>query len=161
MRNVLVIALAGLLIGGCSDQSKMESACKGLAEALEIDPQSMSYNEISIVSSEISQADLESAISRRFGGKPVAPESKRYFNLIYGEGKDLPRKYWVDVDYTADGNIGKNRSNVMCTFVVVPGSQKFLASFSSGGRDYYSYGLEALFMGKKLPSSLGGLFDLK
>lgn len=156
-----VMAMVSLLVGGCSDQSKMESACKELTEALVVDPRSVSYNEVTTISSEMSQADLEGATSRRYGGKQVSPESKRYFDLIYKKGENLPRKYWVDIDYTTDSYAGKQRAKVMCTFVVVPGSQKFLASFSSGSRDYYGYGLEALFVGKKLPGSLGGLFDLK
>lgn len=161
MRKVLAIAVTSFLIAGCSDQSKMQNACKGLTETLLTDPSSVKYNNVDIVESSISRSDLEIATSRRFSENSISPESKRYFDSIYETGTDLPTKYWVDMDYTADSYAGKSRSKVMCTFIVVSDRQKFLASFSFGGRDYFGGGLEALFMGKKLPGSLGGLFDLK
>ena len=159
--RVLLALLALLALSGCSDESKMKSACEGLAKTLAVDPGSVKINEISVIRSEISQRDLEAAYSRRFGGTPVSPETKRYYSGIYEKGSDLPIKYWVDIDYTASESSGKARSSMLCSYISIRGNDLFLSSLSTGKREYYGYGLDALFMGKSLPSNLDLSFSIK
>ena len=159
--RMLVAGLALLALAGCSDESKMKSACEGLAKTLAVDPSSLKVNEISVMRSDISQRDLEAAYSRRFGGTAVSPATKRYYSGIYEKGSDLPIKYWVDVDYTASESLGKARSSMLCTYISIGGNDLFLSSLSTGKREYYGYGLDALFMGKSLPGNLDSSFSIK
>ena len=159
--RMLVAWLALLVLAGCSDESKMKSACEGLVKALAVDPGSVKVNEISVIRGNISQRDLETAYSRRFGGAAVSPETKRYYSGIYEKGSDLPIKYWVDVDYTANESLGNARSSMLCSYISIRGNDLFLSSLSTGKREYYGYGLDALFMGKSLPSNLDLSFSIK
>ncbi|MBS5839453.1 MAG: hypothetical protein KID05_09830 [Pseudomonas sp.] len=159
--RMLVAWLALLVLAGCSDESKMKSACEGLVKALAVDPGSVKVNEISVIRGNISQRDLETAYSRRFGGAAVSPETKRYYSGIYEKGSDLPIKYWVDVDYTANESLGNARSSMLCSYISIVGGDLFLSSLSTGKREYQGYGLDALFMGKSLPSNLDSSFSIK
>jgi len=159
--RLLTLAVALALLSGCSDESKMTSACKGLIKTLAIEPDSVQFNEVKISKSELSQRDLEAGYSRRFGDKTVDAANKRYFDILYGEGKNIPTKYWVDIDYTAEAPAGKSRSSVLCTYINIKKHDLFLSSLSTNKREYFGDGLISLFMGKALPSQMDSLFSIK
>ena len=157
--RMLVAWLALLLLAGCSDESKMKSACLGIAEEMSVDPSSVTVNSTEVVKSKLKFTEMLTILSKKFGGN-TPPSVTTHTNALFNSG-EYPDYVMVQIDYTSNSNHGKSRDKILCTYVDKVLPDAFLLTVTAKNKDISGASLEALLTDIKRPKQLDDSLSLK
>lgn len=146
-------------VAGCSDSSKMESACRDIAKESSVDPSSLKVNRVLESSEDAKNNEVVTLIREMNGGKIPAAWQKKLDSLWRSEVQ--PQNRTVAIDFTANDRFGQERNAIVCTYLTGFFDRPVLKEVVIGDSTHDYKGLSSLFTGLRPPDGLSALYEVK
>ncbi|CAG8863158.1 hypothetical protein PS627_00094 [Pseudomonas fluorescens] len=151
MKKKLLI-IAAMLVSGCNEQSKLESACASIVRDASVDPSAVVINKTAYKQSDMKLYEAYEIISAKYDRKTPKSITEHTDKLI--NRSEPPRMHVVAIDWTGSTASGRVRSYASCTFIADALPQTFLSEVDFDTEAYKGTRLNALFDRVSIPSEL-------